>query len=67
MALQKRRMGRSRIHHRRSAWSRNAGKRPLVNNCPNCGAPRIPHRVCLKCGQYNNQVIFEVQQAEDEE
>lgn len=66
MALQKRRLGRSRIRHRRSAWARNAAKRPLVNNCPNCGEPRLPHRVCLKCGQYNNQVIVEVQQAEEE-
>lgn len=66
MALQKRRLGRSRIRHRRSAWARNAARRTLVNNCPNCGEPRIPHRVCLKCGQYNNQVIVEVQQAEEE-
>ena len=57
MALQKRRMGRSRIRNRRSAWMRSMNK-PLVSTCPNCSAPRIPHRVCMQCGQYNGEAIL---------
>ncbi|HYU17056.1 MAG TPA: 50S ribosomal protein L32 [Candidatus Acidoferrum sp.] len=58
MALQKRRMGRSRIRNRRAAWMRSM-KKPLVGTCPNCGEPRLPHRVCLHCGQYNGESILE--------
>ena len=66
MPLQKRRMGPARIHHRRSAWMRRAGKAPLVAACPECGEPRRPHRVCFKCGVYNREKVIEVT-AEDAE
>ncbi len=66
MPLQKRRMGPARIHHRRSAWSRNAQRKPLVQGCPNCGEPRIPHRVCMKCGHYRGEAVIEIKQQEDE-
>lgn len=66
MALQKRRLGRTRIHHRRSSWMRKASRKPLVQKCPNCEAPRIPHRVCLKCGYYRDQIVLKVEGAEEE-
>jgi large subunit ribosomal protein L32 len=56
MALQKRRMGKSRVRNRRSAWMRSMSK-PQVGTCPNCGEPRAPHRVCMHCGQYNGEQI----------
>jgi large subunit ribosomal protein L32 len=58
MALQKRRRGPARIGHQRSAWMKKSGaNRPLVQACKNCGAPRIPHRVCLACGQYRGEQV----------
>jgi large subunit ribosomal protein L32 len=66
MALQKRRMGRSRINHRRSAWMRNAANKPLVQNCPNCASPRLPHRICMKCGFYGGTQRIEVASEEQE-
>lgn len=24
---------------------------PQLSNCEHCGAPKIPHRVCKKCGK----------------
>lgn len=66
MALQKRRLGPSRIRHRRSAWMRNAARKPLVGACPNCGEPRIPHRVCMSCGHYRDEQIFETAKEEVE-
>jgi large subunit ribosomal protein L32 len=33
-------------------------KKPLVSSCPNCGEPRLPHRVCLNCGQYNGEEVL---------
>ncbi|HEU5060277.1 MAG TPA: 50S ribosomal protein L32 [Kofleriaceae bacterium] len=56
MALQKRRMGKSRVSNRRSAWMRSMNK-PLVAAGPSCGEPRMPHRVCMHCGQYNGEQV----------
>lgn len=66
MALQKRRLGRARIHHRRSSWMRRAGRKPLVQACPNCASPRVSHRVCLKCGFYGGEIVMKTE-APDEE
>jgi large subunit ribosomal protein L32 len=66
MPLQKRRMGPSRIHHRRSAWTRLAGSKPQNNPCPSCGAARLPHRVCMACGQYGGETIVEVAKTDEE-
>ena len=58
MALQKRRRGSSRIGHQRSAWMKKSGaNHPTVQACPNCAAPRIPHRVCAACGFYNGKQV----------
>jgi large subunit ribosomal protein L32 len=65
MALQKRRLGKARIHHRRSAWAASF-KKPLVTRCPNCGEPKAPHRVCLACGFYRNEQVIETDQATEE-
>lgn len=42
-------------------------KKPLVGTCDNCGAPRMPHRVCMKCGQYRGEAVFEVAAEEADE
>ena len=57
MPLQKRRLGRTRIHHRRSAWMRLAQNSPVSQKCPNCDEPKLPHRICGACGQYNGKQI----------
>ncbi len=30
--------------------------------CPNCGAPKIAHRVCEACGFYKGQQVIKVKQ-----
>jgi large subunit ribosomal protein L32 len=37
---------------------------PAVGNCPNCGEPRRPHRVCLKCGFYRGRIAIEMKEKE---
>jgi large subunit ribosomal protein L32 len=32
-------------------------KLPGLLICPNCGKPRIPHRVCKYCGFYNGRAV----------
>jgi large subunit ribosomal protein L32 len=48
---------------RKAAWN---GKVPHVGTttCPECGAPRQPHRVCPACGKYNGRQVV-VKEAED--
>jgi len=35
-------------------------KSATVGTCPNCGEPKAPHRVCLKCGWYNGKKVVDV-------
>jgi large subunit ribosomal protein L32 len=66
MALQKRRRGPARTAQQRSAWMRKSGaNRPTVQACPNCNAPRVPHRVCMSCGQYGGETIVVKKAAEE--
>jgi large subunit ribosomal protein L32 len=36
-----------------------------VQACPNCGAPKIPHRVCMACGQYRGETVIAKPAAEE--
>jgi large subunit ribosomal protein L32 len=36
---------------------KSGANRPTVQSCPNCSAPRVPHRVCLQCGFYNGKQV----------
>ena len=40
---------------RRSANSKITAENS--NKCSNCGAPKMPHRVCSECGFYNGKLI----------
>ncbi len=35
-----------------------------LGNCPNCGEPRQPHRVCPKCGFYRGRIAVEMKEKE---
>jgi large subunit ribosomal protein L32 len=37
----------------------------MVQPCKSCGAPRVPHRVCMSCGQYNGQAVIAKKAAEE--
>jgi len=65
MALQKRRRGPTRTRQQRSAWSKKSGENHMmVQACPNCGAPRIAHRVCPSCGHDRGQLVVAKKAAE---
>ncbi|MFO0623768.1 MAG: 50S ribosomal protein L32 [Polyangia bacterium] len=50
MAVQKRRQSSARRDSRRAQWMKMAT--PAASNCPNCGAAKMPHRICDACGWY---------------
>ncbi|WP_314652686.1 50S ribosomal protein L32 [Slackia exigua] len=59
MAVPKRKTGRARTHSRRSA--NDVVPMPARSICPQCGAVKLPHRVCGNCGYYNKREVIEVE------
>ncbi len=56
MAVPKYKKGRAATHHRRSANMKlNA---PARSVCPQCGAVKLPHRVCPNCGYYKDREVI---------
>lgn len=31
---------------------------PNLGKCPQCGEPKLPHRICPSCGFYNGELII---------
>ena len=56
MAVPKRRTSKSRQSKRRTHDSLAA---PVLSTCPQCGAPKLPHRVCPNCGWYKDRTVLE--------
>lgn len=57
MAVPKRKTSKTRKNLRRS---HHALTPPGRSQCPNCGAARLPHRVCRECGHYRGAVRIEI-------
>jgi large subunit ribosomal protein L32 len=55
----KRRHSHARTRERRA---HDALRAPQTVVCENCQEPRMPHRVCAKCGYYNGRQVVKVQQ-----
>lgn len=55
MALPKRRHSRSRTRKRRANDALSA---PNISNCPACGEPKQPHRLCGSCGTYKGRSVI---------
>ena len=32
-----------------------------ATTCPQCGAEKLPHRVCMECGHYRGREVIEVE------
>ncbi len=54
----KRRHSKARTHKRRA---HDQLKRSTQGLCPNCGAQKLPHRVCRECGQYRGREVVEIE------
>jgi large subunit ribosomal protein L32 len=35
---------------------------PTRSECPNCGAFRLPHRVCPECGYYDEKPVVSIKE-----
>ncbi|TCK98315.1 large subunit ribosomal protein L32 [Natranaerovirga hydrolytica] len=52
----KRKISKARRNKRRANWKMTA---PNLVKCSKCSELMMPHRVCKKCGTYNNKVVIE--------
>lgn len=59
MAVPKRRTSRARRDKRRS---HDALAQPARSNCPQCGEPKLPHRVCRNCGTYRGRSLIKTEE-----
>ncbi|MFM1548232.1 MAG: 50S ribosomal protein L32 [Lentisphaeria bacterium] len=57
MAVQQHRVSRMKCRSRKSA---NRYKGINTNNCPSCGARRLPHHACPTCGNYKDRQIITI-------
>lgn len=55
MAVPKRRKSKSRRDMRRAQHDKISA--PNLVPCPNCGEPKLPHRVCGYCGHYRGREV----------
>ena len=57
MAVPKQKTSKARRDKRRAHDHLSA---PAASTCPQCNAPKVPHRVCASCGTYKGRTIIEV-------
>jgi large subunit ribosomal protein L32 len=60
MPVPKRKTSKARRDRRRAHDSLTP---PNVVLCPTCKEPKLPHMVCLKCGNYKGKKYIEVEEA----
>ncbi len=59
MAVPKKRTSKQRKRKRRT----HIKAEPVTTqNCPRCGDPKAPHRVCPTCGFYRDEAVLDVDQ-----
>lgn len=49
--------------HTGNRRSHHALKARTLSLCPECGAPKMNHTMCLNCGKYKSRVVVDVQAA----
>ncbi|MBF0284118.1 MAG: 50S ribosomal protein L32 [Magnetococcales bacterium] len=59
MAVPKKKISHSRGGQRRA---HNALETKSLSSCSNCQSPRMPHRVCPKCGWYDGREVSPVEE-----
>jgi len=47
-------------YHAHNRRAHDGLTRSVFSECPNCHEPKLPHRVCTKCGKYKGREVIEV-------
>jgi large subunit ribosomal protein L32 len=59
MAVPKRRTSKAKRNQRRA---HDALGVPARSRCPQCGEPKLPHRVCAACGTYRGREVVQTEE-----
>ena len=62
MAVPRKKHSHARTNKRRSSHKLSE---PAYNSCPQCHAPRRPHRVCPECGYYGGRRVIAERPSEE--
>lgn len=57
MAVPKKRKSQAKTRSRRANHDKT--KAPTLQSCPQCYAPKRPHRACMECGYYRDEQVVE--------
>ena len=57
MAVPKKKVSKQRKRKRRT---HHKAPVPNLSACPNCGDPKLRHRVCPTCGTYKGEQVIEI-------
>lgn len=57
MAVPKKRTSKQRKRKRRTHDKMDVAN---LGVCPNCGDPKLPHRVCPTCGMYKGEQVIDI-------
>jgi large subunit ribosomal protein L32 len=63
MPVPKKRQSSSRQGKRRANWKLFSIN---LSQCPECGAPTLPHHACPKCGLYQGRKIIKIKEEKKE-
>ncbi|NIR42968.1 MAG: 50S ribosomal protein L32 [Gemmatimonadetes bacterium] len=58
MAVPKKRSSKARKRKRRTHYKAEPA---ATQSCPQCGDPKLPHRVCPTCGYYRDAEVIQVE------
>lgn len=58
MAVPKKRTSKQRKRKRRTHYKAQTA---TLQECPRCGDPKLPHRVCPSCGFYRGEQVLDVE------
>lgn len=58
MAVPKSKVSKARRDKRRANWKLAV---PQLVRCPECGAYRMPHRICPACGKYDGRSYAKIE------
>ena len=59
MAVPKSRTSKAKRDRRRS---HDRLAKPTLATCPDCQAPKLPHRVCPSCGAYKSRTVLRTEE-----
>jgi len=60
----RKKISKAKSRQKHATWQKlqlqKLNKKYAVSSCKNCGADKLPHRVCPSCGYYNGKQVMTI-------